>query len=64
MNLIKKLAAAAALAAVSVSSFAAVDTASVTASITEAGSAVGVVGAAVLVVMVGVKVFKWVARAL
>lgn len=46
------------------SASAAIDTAGVTSAITDAGSAVATVGAAVLVVMVGIKVFKWVARAL
>lgn len=41
-----------------------VDTAAVTTAITDAGAAVAVVGAAVLVVIVGTRVFKWVARAL
>lgn len=43
---------------------AAIDTASVTSSLTDAGAAIAVVGAAVLVVKVGTKVFKWVAAAL
>ncbi|WP_295751675.1 major capsid protein [Undibacterium sp.] len=43
---------------------AAVDTAAVTGELTSAGTAIGVVGAAVLGVIVGTKVFKWIARAL
>jgi len=43
---------------------AAMDTATVTTAITEAATAVGVIGAAVLVVVVGIKAYKWVARAL
>lgn len=40
------------------------DTTSVTTAITNAGAAVAVIGAAVLVLLVGVKVWKWLARAL
>lgn len=43
---------------------AAIDTSGVTGELSSAGTAVSVVGAAVLVVMVGTKVFKWVAKAL
>ena len=42
---------------------AAIDTASVTASLTEAGTAVGVIGAAVLGVVVIVKTFKYIRSA-
>jgi hypothetical protein len=42
----------------------AIDTGSVTTAITSAGTAVAVVGAAVLVLMVGIKVWKWIQRAL
>ncbi|MBC3878784.1 hypothetical protein H8K38_13300 [Undibacterium sp. FT79W] len=41
-----------------------IDTSAVTSALTDAGAAVAVVGAATLVVVVGTKVFKWVARAL
>jgi hypothetical protein len=43
---------------------AAIDTGSVTTELTSAAAAVAVVGAAVLVVKVGTRVFKWVASAL
>lgn len=56
--------ALAGVVALSASSAYAVDTASVTTAITDAGAAVAVVGAAYLVLMVGTKVFKWIARAL
>lgn len=49
------------------SSFAAgggIDTASITAKLTEAGTAAGVVGAAVLVVLVGIKAFKYIRSAM
>lgn len=46
------------------SAHAAMDTAAVTAALTDAGSAVAVVGAAVLVVYVGMKAFKLVRGAL
>lgn len=42
---------------------AAVDTAAITASLTEAGTAVGVIGAAVLGVVVIVKTFKYIRSA-
>ena len=63
---IRRFGAAVAVGAMSFAGVAsaAVDTSSVTGAITDAGTAVGVVGAAVLVVIVGTKVFKWVARAL
>lgn len=41
-----------------------IDTTAVTGAITEAGAAVGVVGAAVLVLMVGIAVYKWLKRPL
>lgn len=57
------VAAAAGLTAAG-SASAAIDTASVTASLTEAGTAAGVVGAAVLVVLVGIKAFKYIRSAM
>ncbi|GAB2879446.1 hypothetical protein GCM10027046_04250 [Uliginosibacterium flavum] len=51
------------LGAVSASQ-AAVDTAAVTTAITDAGAAIAVVGAAVLVMFVGGKVFKWIRAAM
>jgi hypothetical protein len=62
-NFFKRASALVVLVSVSAASFAA-DTAGVTSALTEAGTAIGVVGAAVLVVVVGTKVFKWIARAL
>jgi len=43
---------------------AAVDTAGITSAISDAGTAAGVVGAAVLVMIVGIKVYKWVRGAM
>ena len=43
---------------------AAIDVTEVTTAMTDAGGAVGTIGAGSLVVSVGVKVWKWVARAL
>ena len=40
------------------------DTTAVTTAITDAATAAGVVGAAVLVLLVGIKAYKWVRRAL
>ncbi len=58
------LVSAAPLALVSTASHAAIDTTAVTGAITEAGTAVGVIGAAILVLTVGIKVYKWMQRAL
>ena len=55
---------AAGLAAVANFSHAAMDTAAITSALTDAGAAVAVVGAAVLVVYVGMKAFKLVRGAL
>lgn len=41
-----------------------IDTAPITAALTEAGTAAGVVGAAVLVVLIGIKAFKYVRAAM
>lgn len=51
------------LAAVT-SANAAMDTAAITSALTDAGTAAGVVGAAVLVVIVGIKAFKFIRGAL
>ncbi len=61
---LKLAALAAAATGMSAANAAGIDTSSVTSALTDAGAAVAVVGAAVLVVVVGTKVFKWVARAL
>ena len=53
-----------ALALVPAVSFAAVDVSSVVSEIEGAATPIAAIGAAVLVVMVGIKVFKWVRRAL
>lgn len=50
--------AAAGLGTVAASSQAAIDTAGITSALTDAGTAAGVVGAAVLIVYVGIKAFK------
>lgn len=47
-----------------VSAHAAIDTTAITSALTDAGTAVGVVGAAVLVVHVGGKVFKYIRAAM
>lgn len=49
---------------VSMASHAVIDTTAVTGAIAEATAAVAVVGASVLVAMVGIKVYKWITRAL
>ena len=41
---------------------AAIDTTAVTSAMTDAGAAIAVVGAAVLIVYVGIAVFKWLKR--
>lgn len=40
------------------------DTATITTGVADAATAVGVIGAAVVLVVLAVKVFKWIARAL
>jgi hypothetical protein len=46
------------------SASAAIDTAGVTTALTDAGTAAGTVGAAVLVVVVGIKAFKYIKSAM
>lgn len=41
-----------------------IDTSTITAGVADAATAVGVIGAAVVLIVLGVKVFKWIARAL
>lgn len=48
----------------SMPTWAAIDTAGITAGVAEAATAVGLIGAAVVLVVLGVKVFKWIARSL
>jgi hypothetical protein len=43
---------------------AAIDTSSITSGITDAATAVGVIGAAAVLVVLAVKTYKWLARAL
>lgn len=62
-NAAPALVAAALLATVN-SASAAIDTAAITAQLTEAGTACAVVGAAMLVVYVGIKAFKLIKTAL
>lgn len=54
----------AALAVGSAASHAAADVSSVVTEIAGAGAPIATIGAAVLVVVVGTKIFKWIARAL
>jgi len=54
----------ASFAGAAVSAHAAIETAAVTTALTEAGAAAGVVGAAMLVVIVGIKAFKMIRSAL
>jgi len=51
-------------AAAATSAQAAIDTTAVTTALTDAGTAAGVVGAAVLVVLVGIKAFKYIRAAM
>jgi len=57
-------AAVLALGTAAASAQAAISTTEVTTSITDASAAIAVVGAAVLVLIVGIKVWKWIGRAL
>lgn len=60
MNQLKKIGGVAALALTGVPAFAAVDVTAVTA----AGTDIAAVGAAVFAVYVGIKLYKWIRRAL
>lgn len=62
-NIVKKYAAGS-LALAAGASQAAIDTAAITGAIADAGTAAGTVGAAVLVMVVGIKVYKWMRTAL
>ena len=64
LNKLKKSSFLIAALALAGSAQAAVDTGAVTSAVTDAGAAIAVVGAAVLVVHVGMKVYKWIQRAL
>jgi hypothetical protein len=64
MNKIFRSAIVAGFAGAAVSAHAAIDTTAVTAALTDAGTAAGVVGAASLVVIVGIKAFKMIRQAL
>lgn len=63
-NQIKKYGFGASLAAVAGASQAAIDVTSVTTAIGDAGTAAATVGAAVLVMIVGIKVYKWIRGAM
>lgn len=58
------LVAAGAASLVSGSALAVIDVSDITDKVTEVGVAVAIIGAAVLVMIVGVKVWKWLRRAL
>jgi len=64
MNKFFRVGLVAAIAGVATSAQAAIDTAGVTTALTEAGTAAAAVGAAVLVVVVGIKAFKYIKSAL
>lgn len=61
---IKKYGFGASLAAVAGASQAAIDVTAVTGAIGDAGTAAATVGAAVLVMIVGIKVYKWIRGAM
>ena len=63
-NNLKKLAVAAFGFLAVTSANAAVDTTAITTGITEAQTAVATIGAAVVLVVVGIKVYKWIQRSL
>lgn len=64
LNLSRLAPVAVAAAVASTSARAEIDTAPITTALTEAGTAAGVVGAAVLVVLIGIKAFKYVRAAM
>lgn len=59
-----KLVLSALLMSIATASQAAIDVSGVTTAVGEAGTAVAAIGAAVTLVFVGVKVYKWVQRSL
>ena len=63
-NLFQKFGSGLTLAAIAGASQAAVDVTSVTTAIADAGTAAATVGAAVLVMVVGIKVYKWIRGAM
>lgn len=63
-NSFKKYGSGLALASIAGASQAAVDVTAVTTAIGDAGTAAAVVGAAVLVMIVGIKVYKWIRGAM
>lgn len=64
MNKIYRRAAAAGLGFSAFASQAAIDVAPITTAIGDAGTAAATVGAAVLVMVVGIKVYKWIRGAM
>lgn len=64
MDRFKKLGLGVAIAVVSLPSFASIDVTAVTTAMTDAGAAIGTVGAAYLAMIVGAKVFKWIKLAM
>lgn len=64
MNRFEKLSLATALSGLALNANAAITTTGITDAMTDAGLAIAVVGAAYLVVKVGIKVWPWVAAAL
>ncbi|MDW5418875.1 major capsid protein [Iodobacter sp. CM08] len=63
-NAVRKFGAVVVLAAVTSPVFAAVDTTGIISELGDAGKAVAVVGGAVLSVIIGIKVFKFIQRAM
>lgn len=64
MNAIRKLGTAAALSLAAVGTAAAQDVTAVTTEIADAATPIAAIGGAVLLVLVGIKVYKWVRRAM
>lgn len=63
-NLFKKVGSGLVLAAAAGASQAAIDVTAVTTAVGEAATAAGLIGAGVLVMIVGIKVYKWVRGAM
>ncbi|MCX7206984.1 MAG: major capsid protein [Proteobacteria bacterium] len=64
IKFLKKAALAFSVAVVTSPAFAVVDTSAVTGELAEAGKAVAIVGGAVLSVYIGIKVFKFIQKAM
>lgn len=64
MNKTNKVLGGLGFSALTSPAFAVIDTAGITTGVADAATAVAAIGAAVVLVVLGIKVFKWIARSL